>query len=384
MASFHALPRELRDKILMYALGVQRRPPVSPADFELETRVQVQPEQDQRLSWYFNRAGFLRLETRPTARTLAALRLVSRRTRHEVDDAVRRAADTTPDCDLDIVFLTNGSIWPTWTRFPASARRRLGTVHVTFRLFACSPKIVALVEGKPYRIFRGGDGGPPFVVWIFYDLLTAFLCNGPWPTCAPRDTRGVQKEGITIQNLIIDVLPATENDILPLEKWTMAQLAGRGLPAEARFFSRFTARRNLNDDENRDGATRGAADARLEAAQQLAGFIRWGLGILAAMSYHTFGYGKLLYERLGSIDIRVDGKSIDVIDLSWFPLRVDFGTESLHGNRSREYASWVANTVGKRREMGLPVAPFTPEMQQYFAVTSRITLPLPSKRADLT
>jgi hypothetical protein len=102
----------------------------------------------------------------------------------------------------------------------------------------------------------------------------------------------------------------------------------------------------------------------------LADFVSGFMSGLLGMGYHTARYGMIIYERIGAIEVCVDGVLKKEFDLSNRLAGLRFHTEAdtFGGVWPREervpfFWRWKKDALRKRREAGLPVAyPEDPEL----------------------
>lgn len=256
--------------------------------------------------------------------------LVSKQLQAEMEGVLNRKRSQKANYALDIMYVKSCGLWPTWLSVPILTTN-IDTLHATFRLFKQPDNVP---KGMLYpNMWRGGDGGPPSGVWIFYRMFTGFLEQqiGPWPCRIEGDA-----EKITVQRLIIDVLTPVEPNILPLAPTTRRP----GLDYMGRFSQR-------------------AENTPPSAAHIFANFIQREIGGLLCMGYYTTGYGNILHERFGSIEIQVNGTRHHMWDLSdlfsRLPLSDDqWGTFSAR-ERKASYRQWKLDTAEKRQRAGFRV-----------------------------
>lgn len=244
------------------------------------------------------------------------------------------------DCKADVIYTRNGGLWTTWLSAPFPTTR-FHTVHAQFRMY----KFPGTWDSSQFdkNLWQGGDGGPPRGVWDFFDLLVGFLVGraGPWlpqggaaPNMPPVDPHN------TIQHLVLDVLSATEEDILPIfpSRWS------RGLE------ERFEERRRQSEPQDIPDTKR--------AALRFADFVYGQLGGLVNLGYHTVGYGEVLIERIGDIEIRVDGEKYMVVDIpsifAGLPHGDHWGTFERAEKRAK-YFCWKRSASEKRRTAGFSI-----------------------------
>lgn len=256
--------------------------------------------------------------------------LVNKQLHVEMKDVLRHKRSQKGNYELDIMYVKDSGLWPTWLSVP-TLTTDIDTIHATFRLFNLPDNIPK--EMKYRNMWLGGDGGPPSGVWVFYKMFTRFLEQniGPWP-CRIEE----EAQSITVQRLVLDVVTPAEPDILPLAS---------------------TSRRPTVDYMGRFFLK--AENESTPAVRIFANFIRREIGALLCMGYHTTGYGEMLHERFGTIEIRVNGEEYHKWDLSdvfaRLPLSDDqWGTFSAV-QRKASYRHWKTDTAEKRRKAGFKV-----------------------------
>ncbi|POR33301.1 Putative transcriptional regulatory protein [Tolypocladium paradoxum] len=346
MTSILCLPRELRDMIWALALHeplALRDAPASPAELCKGDRHGVSTS----VSGAWGTGSRVRFEKLPARLRLPgssspSLRLVNRQLYAEVTETMGRKSRRRPDYHLDLVYLDDGSIWPTWTSVPVLAED-VGTVHATVRIFHCPPELETPGERKHAPFFMG-DGSPPAIVWALYHTLVVFL------ECGPRPRQGDEEQsnrgpGMTMQKLVIDVLSATEPGIVHVAyppsfstfdrmRWhdplTRMDRSGRSL---------------MSDDD----------DEGLVAANLLARFLETEMRRLLGLSCNTFDYGCVLYEHIGEVQVSVNGESRASMDLAALLAQAPFreGLSSSQVQRRGAMAEWIVDATRRRAEAGL-------------------------------
>lgn len=305
------IPREILAIIIAYALEAVNEDAPAEADLQRDQRIHV-----RRTSRTTTLVPFLRgvhqfdvfFEAAPPVRSSLAMRLVNRQLNAEVEDYMRRHKH-----HLDVTFLRDGSVWPTWILVPF-LKKSIDTIQVTVRVFD-RPGQFAL----PHSMYldsgtKKNHGDPPPTLDVFHYILESILQNGPWPAVESDEdggTTGIVPEpgdgadGIIVKDMTIDVLPLLETDMLP-EAFSSA------LPND---FQRPT--------------NRAATQVRLQglvekyhtndesvAAEAFAACLDWHFN---NMLYHSWrllqmgsgldNYEKTLHEHvLGNIEIRLDGR----------------------------------------------------------------------------
>lgn len=97
---------------------------------------------------------------------------------------------------LDCEVVAEHTIFPTWVLLPAYVRR-IPVVYTTFRISG------ALPPGTSRSGWGWGCGGPAYMVWSLFEIMSLFLCRGPH-FCASHETWTG-----TVDTLILDVLTPT-------------------------------------------------------------------------------------------------------------------------------------------------------------------------------
>ena len=256
--------------------------------------------------------------------------LANKQLHGEIKDLINRKSSQRANYAIDIMYVKDSGLWSTWLSAPVLTTD-LGTIHATFRLFN-QPDNLPDTMYFP-NMWRGGDGGPPSGVWVFYDMITQFLDQriGPWPHRAE-----VEAERITIRRLVLDVLTPVEPDIFPLAE---------------------SPHRPGHDWMYRERQMRNSLQKT--PAQVFANFLRLEISGLLCMGYHMMGYGDVLHERFGNIEIRVDSELYHTWDVSnifaKLPLYDDqWGTFSI-AERKASYRTWKLQAAEKRQRAGFRV-----------------------------
>jgi hypothetical protein len=95
-------------------------------------------------------------------------------------------------------------------------------------------------------------------------------------------------------------------------------------------------------------------------------YVTSDIWMLLNMSYHSASYGTLLYERIGSIKVLMDGELHEEWDLAKCLADVKFNDS--FGHRPREtrrevFSRWKLQAHQTRIELGLPVTPLKDEKE---------------------
>jgi hypothetical protein len=313
MNTFLGLPQELRDKILTLTIPAPLSPPQAPA-----------PNEDHQSALDKYTFFHSRMNAMPTL-------LVNKQLYRETMAAINRLP-TKHSYDLDVMVFNEDKLWPTWLSVP-TVTNEVEKVRVTFR----SVGTVNAIEGGAVGAgFSGGDGGPPRIIWAFYDLLTRFILGTPYDWKMHREDKFL-KHDVSIKLLELDIrspdVPA--NMIAPDIRYN-----------------------RLQNMRRHDGI-----DYLMNPAF-LATFLENHLHSL--LQGHIAEYGRFLYERIGTINVYLDGE-----------LREEWNIGNLlatlkqdHFIRTYEYPkpqpadhrklfeNWRRNVYNSRKKFGLPTMPF--------------------------
>lgn len=330
MSTLLTIPRELRDKILFFAITSCFIPPEKPDHAENRSALN-----DTATGRYYHGDNIKYLKT-PYTITVPSL-LVNQQLRRETL-AVIALAGKLPDADsykLDVMIYKGSQLRPTWLYVP-KLTRQVNEVYASFRL-----------HGTGGRGFQQGSGGPPTIAWTFLALLERFLKVGPaGPQTEQRDMR------IGIKTLIIDVCTpdVPEEVIAPEDRYE------RGLPE-----LRTSTRVNY------------IVNPRF-VAKFLADQLKW----LVMMVGEWAEYGKMLYEGVGLMKVMHDGEVIQEWNLAErYDPKLLAGTDSM-ADRPRllgvrfcnvgpprrprevvepEFIAWKIEAYKKRQDAGLECFP---------------------------
>ncbi|KAH8673484.1 hypothetical protein BX600DRAFT_433110 [Xylariales sp. PMI_506] len=331
MSRLLAIPREIRDQVIQHVLSHQLPAPTTEAAFDTKDR-QTLP--------YAKSEGWehVYLERRPQyGRDARMLMLVNRQLFHEVQDVSRIEANRMPDYTLDVAFLKDVTFRPTWLSVPALAPR-IDTLLARFRILDL-PRGMELTYGMKH-LYMMGLGDPPRITWGFYHVLLTSLRFGPlgaeYIVSGPATPDGslqsqcdmasvIHEQGITVKTLVIDFQSEAEPGILLLMPTWMPR-----------------------------------TNERFRAGHALCAVIRRQIQGLLSMNHYTREYGKFLYERVGNIEIRLDGKKLYDFDLNarFEKLRHDddaadheypsAATKESRCERRRRFDTWKNETAERR------------------------------------
>lgn len=344
--SLFGIPFEVRAMIIQQVILAPRSNPPGTLDELAQQQRQRQP--NDRLCR--NCVSFL---SEPATNPAMSLLLTNRQLYDETLDTLQRtfkATAASPSYTADIVYLNNGTLWPTWLSTPVRAPHA-DTVHVQFRVFHHPEELRP--GGVPrYRLFNCGR-----IMWSFHDLLLGFLLSGRHGPCG---------QPITVNRLVLDFLPATDatDDIFPLcpetswEWLSTPEELGEWISAKdirENVWECFRPPDSMEDALYRD-------DIGMKVAAGFMGYV-WRLleWVARTDSYYVFVKSKVLYEHLGVVEIRLDGQLHKTLDLASYleGSPPDFGGDTRRMDRYWELyngsVEWRREVKVKRRELGMPV-----------------------------
>ena len=311
------IPRELRNKILRLLIEAPAAEPQDPIDAD-----DRQELHDVKLIGQLAGQNIF-YSTASTNRARACSLLLVNHQLHEETISMLGLLSSKEFCDLDIMIINDNELWPTYLSGP-SLTNRFGTVHATFRIITSSR--------IPQKGFYGGRGGPCSKKWPMYSILERFLRVGP---------RGPQKHEhdhyISIKTLEIDV--RTPN--VPLEL-----LAPKDMP----FLTRLRSESGID---------------YVLHPECVFDLIASGIDFLLSMRYHHTIFGELLYERIGSIKLMLDGEVRFERDLSKELMSVQFKDAVGNvppGPCPEPFKQWKRKAYNMRIQLGLPVLPFAEDL----------------------
>ncbi|KAI2624616.1 hypothetical protein GGS26DRAFT_205327 [Hypomontagnella submonticulosa] len=323
-----SLPQELRDQIFTLVCIAARKLP-DPSTCRIEHRRTCEGYGFSRAPTARDRVWF---ERRAIENPMLSLLLVNHQVHRETQDVLRRISDP-PNYAIDIMFLNDGTLWPTWLSVP-KLQRNLGNVYAQFRVFHTPGHLQARNADD---LYGSEDPGPPPIVWLFYHLLSGFLRNGPLALDRDKDDGG-----FTVQNLILDFLPASEKGILPFASFIQ-------------YFKEVddvAAPNPLEIDPGRGG------DESLLAAEYLAHFIRALLLRLLNLKPSAMKYGRILYENVGDIEIRINGQFKWRLGIPEMLSKLSFGN-GVNNSRmvtpEQRFWHWKQVALARRRKASLPI-----------------------------
>lgn len=309
------LPRELRDKILSLVID---NPAPAPVD-ALAKSDRTELHDVKYNGWYGgDGVKYSVLESRTDIQPILLVN-------HQLHAESLAALDLLPTkyCySLDIMIVDECELWPTWLLVPALTTR-VDKVYAAFRSSGIS---------KGHHIgFSGGCGGPPMITWCFYSILERFLRVG---------AKGLQEkehdELVSIKLLEVDVrTPDVAPDMLaPKDIYRVDKL------------------HRLRKESGID---------YLMHPEFIVNFIASEIKTLLVMGYHTAAFGGIVFERIGTIRLMLDGEVREEWDLaklfSSIRFNDSFGHIQPRERRPEMFKKWKARAYKTRIELGLPVIP---------------------------
>lgn len=259
--------------------------------------------------------------------------LVNRQLQAEMEGVIKRKKSEQVSYSLDMMFVKGSGLWPTWLSVPVLSTD-IDTIYAPFRVFHRPDNLPVDME-LPDMWNEGGDRGPPFGFWMFYSFFIGLIRQiiGPWPHCSEREA-----DKITIQRFVLDVITPVEPDTFPL------------VPPASPQPGFDHADRPNREAESVDSPS---------TVQRLAGLIQREIDWFICTGNYRKGDGNVLYERFGSIEMRVDGTRYHMWDLSdlfaKLPLRDhQWGTWAV-AQRKASYREWKIDTLERRRKAGFRI-----------------------------
>ncbi|KAE9377715.1 hypothetical protein N431DRAFT_434861 [Stipitochalara longipes BDJ] len=340
MPTLLTIPRELRDKIFTLIVS-----PYVPELQDISDPSNRATLDDYKYDKYFHGRNVLYIE-HPKKIDTASLLLVNRQLHTETLDVIR-VLPTKHSYFLDIIIAEEKNLWPTWLYVPVLTTR-VDRVYAQIRSI-----------GFPTHkrgLFNGGAGGPPSMTWALYNLIERFLKVGPVGRQAERGDKR-----FSINELIIDVrTPDVGPELISPER-TPAMNSGP-----------------LSFGNSRRRGNSASETPLMRHPKVIAIYIAWDLKRIMEMDGDYGENGAIIYERIGSIKLLVDGEPFT--DSAWEPevksewdladclANMKYG--AYWGNfrrshpqdeRRRAYNLWVEKAYKSRVELGLPVKPKVPE-----------------------
>jgi len=337
MASLLGLPREIRDEILRLVLCSRREPPDEQGDtssLNSHDNSGASYADFHCRSW--STGGLVRhhADSSTVKPNASGILLANLQLRTET----LKLALGSLNYSLDMFLLNEEKLLPTWTCVPLLSQQT-ESVTATLRYNGYS--------SGPRSGFRGGNGGPPRIVWAFYILLERFVKVGPVGPMTVEvfhNEEAVRKavdHNISVKTLRVDVRTP---DKLPrgckMNPW----------PPTAESLQRRRRVRNC-------GAHTNPEEHWMMHPEEVLDFLQSYMDALLSMNYHTAAFGALFYERVGTIEIKLDGKMRREWNLA--QMLADFPREgsyqSFQNGRQAHFPTWKQQALDKRQSNGLPV-----------------------------
>ncbi|CRK15152.1 hypothetical protein BN1708_011372, partial [Verticillium longisporum] len=331
MAGLLSIAPELRDLILEEVLRLpEREAPVDPS--ASQDRKRRKYRDDMRCSdghdIWVKEKNFL-----AAAQKTPAIMLVNRQLHAEAAAVIAR---TKTHYRLDVMYVKECGLWPTWLSVPRLAHHA-DSIYVQFRIF--DPPTDVNEDWRNPRQFLGGDGGPAMIVWNFFAMMKDYLLHGP----TAFESLVATKNSFSVKTLILDILPpppGTKDDNLGFPSGS-----AQGSRLERFVASRMASHRWPIPPEGMKHTM---------PAEKLAIFIAGRLSSL--LSRHE-DYGAPVFHRVGSIDIRVGGETRRLFDLDELldmiptrPIKGKTPEETLKQQKTID--DWKATMSKKRKTWG--------------------------------
>ncbi|KAF3389747.1 hypothetical protein DPV78_011710 [Talaromyces pinophilus] len=321
MPSLLDLPREILDEILYLVLLTP--PQTSPQNsyYNHQRRELTIPFPDpQGLIRFYHLVKVLpsHLQYNAFFATRASLLLLNHQLNAETLSLVRRKHPSTTQYVLDVAVVNDLELWPTWISVPLLARE-VGEVYVSIRTITTQR---LGWKGKTNK-WLGGDGVPP-LSWAFGSMLQLFLCYGPLMDVVDHSTQQEESNRkMTLRRLVLDVRSPSPTEISAIAPYNPEQF----LPINISHLRKL--RRNATDINY----------------VMHPGLLLELLTRIINRALNSPSYSRLLYERIGTIEIMLDGDVRNRWDLlEWFLRPTTVVSETERWSVYRE-----------RQKMGLPV-----------------------------
>ena len=234
-------------------------------------------------------------------------------------------------CVLDISILNDHHLFTTWLALPQTPNR-VHELKVEMRLFG---HIISAEESQ-----LRGCGWNIGVHWSFYALLEQFIYLGPIGMMEVCGMDGLRR-GVIIETLTLDFQSAEESLPFPPETVDYDQ-----------WRQRLTGMVREGSDELVQYRTR---------PEWLASYLSDKIRALLGMHYHYARFGAILYERIGTIRMIVNGQ-VEQFDLGAKLDGLQHTSPSqtsghIHPSENRipKFLEWKNRTTRRRERLGLPV-----------------------------
>ncbi|DAA77032.1 TPA_exp: Uncharacterized protein A8136_6798 [Trichophyton benhamiae CBS 112371] len=351
------IPLEIRDIIIELVIATRVPVPKRPAQMAGRSK-SVNPDINplSNEGYITNSLSLLLVNQQLHAETKAAIGRFLKGTKEENEAGKKRRNLT---YTYDIMLVDDSYVWPSHICVPALSPR-VDNVVVTIQAFGTCPVTKASMSGV--NAFRS-DMGPTEVQWAFYRPLVNLLRDGPgpemWTSKKPTQRPviealsqlGGSNRGITVGTLILDFQKSTDNTATDdiYYKWAADQEGGlfqpwkecRGMPSQIDGW----------EDVHRI----------VIRPEWLMRYLTMRLSFMLGMSYHTSQYSSVLFERIGKIDIRLNGVNVRVIHIAEKLERLNFSHPmDTFGHLPSEeriaaFQKWKIEVIQLRKDRGLPV-----------------------------
>ena len=344
------LPRELRDQIILLVLLSPRPVANSPADSLNRSRLRVSQNSDAETSLARDTWVFVEDDL------YTGLSLACRQLRYETQLA-RARLEAGDRYHLDVMFVKEAGLWSTWAYAPTPVKH-IDTLYTTFRIFGVPKCLEEDDDWCNAEQFRGGFRNISPHAMNYFDLLSGYLQYGAGSRQA---SRAVSRANYTVGTLIIDVLLPNEVDAQvmdhpPLE--TRARDARDRLSGDV-----FTPNDTLFARKGHwlPGWYRSCVNdpPALFAADKLAYFLWSHICLLASLQAPYVKYSRLLFDGVGSIELRVAGQKRKELQLWTEAMRPiprvppDRNWPAPGEKWWRRLGEWKTEVVQRRRQRGL-------------------------------
>lgn len=332
MPSLLDLPRELRDIILDLVVST---PAVARPDLRNRyfTTAPDRTELDDLIYVSWTDSTNVRYAPRSPCTNSLPLLLVNRQLHAETLDALHRLP-TRHSYELDVVIVDEEALYPTWISVPALSTR-VDRVYTTIRMLGTSKTSI------DRNAFCIGDNArlPPPMAGYFYSLLERFLACGPVGPRKDVPLLGLHRLDQDVFDADADIsIKALDLDVLTPTHVSRHLLA----PPQTQIWELIRLRRDTGVEF-------------MLHPEYLVAFLWSLIEALLNMDLDMAPYGRLFYERVGTIRLLLDGEVQEAWDLgerlTW--IQVDF-LRALGWCRD-----WKGRAYRMRRRLGLTVVPFS-------------------------
>lgn len=354
MPSFLTLPPEIRECVIEQVLCDCRTPPAYPS-----TLGRIDFHNMDYMPWRSRTKIYHEQRTTHCPSNCLPLLLTSRQIYHETRSVLNRKKFT---YILDISVLNDYDLFPTWTSIPYLTNR-VHALYVDVRFFGS-----IILSDMAKRLV--GFGGHLGFRWSFYALLERFLRYGPvdekkvkhnpglWGNVISifrRKNPNFHDRDITVELLTLDfrssepVLPFPQDNI-GYDAWQRQHFVP-----------------GLIFDESHGP---GEVEKYRTRPEWPAKYLLSEIHALLSMSYHHASYGKILYERVGTIRI-LSPEGVAEVDLASRLAELRFTNQQdttgrvwPEDRRLPAFWEWKKQTLARRHELGFPVVwPRDPELK---------------------